>query len=220
MIKSFLRNVCVTLLFTGCASFALAQDRVQDRVQTLLEILARDTASVHSLYTTFVQEKKLSVLSKPLQSQGYMCMQRGNQVQKERLVWAYTSPQASGFASVAGKNYHWNGSAQEAKIASGAEVMVLKTVSEHIKSWVQVQPQALQKLYTIRVDMQDGQDILLLSPRQKQNFFERLEVQFLPEYAGIQSLLFREKNGDTMRITFTKILRNEALPPSCLIISE
>ncbi len=214
--KSFLRVLCVSLVFMGCTTQALAQDKVQK----LLDMLARDMAFAHSLYVTFVQEKKLSVLSKPLQSQGYMCMQKGNQVQKERLVWAYTSPQASGFASVAGKNYHWNGSAQEAKIASGAEVMIVKTLSEHMKAWMQMQPQDLQKLYTIRVHRLGDQDILILSPRQKQHFFESLEVQFLPEYAGIQSLLFRDKNGDTMRITFTKILRNEALPPSCLVVSE
>ncbi len=190
----------------------------QGDVPSLLQILSERTASIESLYTTFIQEKKLAVLMQPLQAQGYMCVQKGNDTATERLVWAYTAPQASGFASVSGKNYHWNGTAQQAKPASGPEAMALKTVSEHMSAWVQVQPQALQKLYTIKSRESDGRTFLLLHPRQKQNFFTSLEVELLPSLDGVQSLLFTEKNGDTMRITFTTPERNQALPAPCLVI--
>ncbi len=189
-------------------------------VHSLLQTLSQRTASTESLYTTFTQEKKLSVLTQPLQAQGYMCVQKESETQAKRLVWAYTAPQSSGFASIGGKNYHWNGAVHTAKPASGPEAMALKTVGEHMSAWVQVQPQALQKLYTIKSRESRGRMFLLLRPRQKQNFFASLEVELLPSLDGVQSLLFTEKSGDTMHITFAKPKRNQALPAPCFGIAQ
>ncbi len=191
--------------------------------QDILHTMAQRTAKVHSLYTLFEQEKKLAILAQPLRSQGYLCLQKKSQQKEsvpndltERLVWAYTAPQASGFATIQGKNYQWNGSLQELRAATGPEAMVLKTVSEHIQAWVQVQPDVLQKLYTVQSRKQDGKLFLLLEPKQKQNFFVRLEAELRPHLDGVQSLTFWENTGDSMRIHFADPVYNAPLPASCL----
>ncbi len=183
-------------------------------VQELLQKMAERTAYIETLYTPFKQEKKLTILTEPLRSEGYLCLQK----KPERIVWAYTLPQESGFATVQGKKYHWNGSVQKARAAAGAEAMALKTVSEHIQAWVQVDPAQLQKLYTVQSREHEGKTFMLLTPKQKQNFFTRLEAELRPELDGVQSLTFCEKNGDSMRVHFAEPVYNAPLPSPCLIL--
>ncbi len=200
-------------LFIAPATHANAQD--------VLQVLAKHTSSLQNVYTTFTQEKKITVLSQPLLSQGYMCMQKGSGEQKERLVWAYTKPQMSGFAAVGDENFHWNGPLQQGqkpKRAQGPEAMALKTVSEHIRAWVQVNPEHITRLYTVQSVMEEGVHILILQPKQKQNFFERLKVKLSPSLDGVQELTFLEKNGDSMRISFALPQRNAPLPAACFIV--
>ncbi len=189
-------------------------------VQALLQTMAQRTASIQSLYTTFVQEKKLAVLSEPLQAAGYMCMQKATAAAENRLVWAYTAPQESGFASLGEKNYHWNGSIQQVKPALGPEGMALKTISEHIRAWVQVNPEQLQKLYDVQGYVQNETQFLLLKPRHEQQFFTQLTAKLSPQLDGVKELIFTEKNGDSMRIVFAEPTRNEALPAPCRILPE
>ncbi len=187
----------------------------------VLQTLAKHTAPLQSLYTTFTQEKKITVLSKPLLSQGYMCMQKAQSEQKERLVWAYIKPQASGFAAVGKENFHWNGPLQQGQMpkrAQGPEAMALKTVSEHIRAWVQVSPEHITRLYTVQSTTEEGVHILILQPKQKQNFFETLKVKLTSALDGVQELTFLEKNGDSMRISFANPQRNTPLPAACFIV--
>ncbi len=190
-------------------------------VNSLLQTLAERTAPLQTLYTTFKQEKKITVLTQPLLSQGYMCMQKAHKAQQERLIWAYTAPQSSGFAAVAGKNFHWNGplqAGQSPKLAQGPEAMALKTVSEHIRAWVQVDPEQIMSLYTVQSVVEEGAHTLILQPKQKQNFFERLKVKLFSSLDGVQELIFIEKNGDSMRISFTDPQRNTPLPAACFLV--
>ncbi len=212
------KRICVFTLLTLSAVSAVYAQGVAE-AQALLHIMAQRTGAVHSLYTTFEQEKKLTILTQPLRSQGFLCLhkpQKSSQQEQQRLVWAYTAPQVTGFASLGEKNYHWKGSIQQARAAGGAEAMALQSVSEHIQAWVQVDPKALQKLYTIQSRVHEGKTLLLLEPKQKQNFFTQLEAELRPSLDGIQALTFWEKNGDSMRITFAEPVFNAPLPASCL----
>lgn len=175
----------------------------------LLHDVARKSSNIQTLSADFQQQKKLSVLARPLLSEGYICVStRGADT---RLLWAYTKPEPSGFLYENGKGSLWQKHMRERRETDARETEIIAAITRHALSWVHVDPDAVRNAY--RVESQ-GEAELVLVPRRK-TFFSRMRVQFTPTRDSLSRLTFLEDNGDATSISFSQTVLNKPLPSRC-----
>lgn len=218
---------------SGAKSGANAGASAEQQAAALLREAAQRTQHLTTLFATFTQEKKLSMLDMPLTSSGFMCLERKGAAQNaERVLWVYEKPAPSGFAQENGAAWLWAGEGASRRRAQGAEATALKAVTAQIMAWVRIRPDELQRLYRMeRVDAgataamattgttAGTAPVLRLTPRpnmsQAVSFFSALEVTLSPELNTVRQLRFVEKNGDSTVLTFSNTRVNADLPPQC-----
>ncbi len=173
------------------------------------------------LYAGFRQEKRVSVLTRPLISEGYFCYTRGaittgtdGAQGQERLLWAYTSPIPSGFIYEHGHGALWQGSPEQVRPAADPrEAAAVTAMVQQVLQWLRPDPENLRHSYAL--EQPDPRvPALLLQPR-RPLFFVRLEALFAPDLTSIRRLIFTEANGDSVRLDFTQTQRDGPLPPWC-----
>ena len=183
----------------------------------LLERVAAHGAHMRTLHAEFTQEKHMALLSRPLRSEGYFCLRRISPGAEHRpedsLLWAYTRPMAGGFLYRAGRGYLWEATPTHARRADGREGAVITAMVRHVLDWIHINPGALSAAY--RLEMPDPkQPALHLFPL-RPSFFTRMTVTFTPDHASVQRLVLVERNGDEVRLQFSRTHINEPLPQQC-----
>ena len=208
----------LTIMLAMChlcfAAIEANADQPDPEAVLLLKEAARHSVDIATLSARFKQEKRLSILTQPLTSQGYMCVARPPAVQRERLLWAYTSPTSSGFVYENGQGALWETNPANKHPTGTQEASVITSIVKHILAWIQIDSEVLRQTYRIERPEKD-MPVLLLYPRQ-QTFFVKMEVVFAPSLDSVSQLTFFEDNGDTVRIMFTDEQINQPLPEYCL----
>ena len=220
------------IAFTVLPTYAVAQQQPLASAEALLDAAARQSAGIASLSADFVQEKSMAVLARPMTSQGYFCLRRGahagnaqaraaskddNGFQPaDSLLWAYTRPLASGFIYKNGRGALWEGSPEATRPANERESTVITAIIRNILDWISIDPAALRATYRLERPQAD-KPMLLLHPL-RQSFFARLEVTFADDLKSVRQLTFTERNGDAVRIVFSRTSVNEPLPAPCAVL--
>ena len=212
-------------------AIAHAQDQSAASAEALLDAAARQSAGIGSLSADFVQEKSMAVLARPMTSQGYFCLRRGRQAataqargtrddngfaSADSLLWAYTRPLASGFIYKDGRGALWEGKPESTRPANDREAAVITAIIKNILDWISIDPAALRATYRLERPQAD-KPTLLLHPL-RQSFFARLEVTFADDLKSVRQLTFTERNGDTVRIVFSRTSVNQPLPAPCAVL--
>jgi len=207
--------VCVglALLMTliSCRPGAAAPEsdggRQDPQAVKLLEEAARRNAHIATLSADFRQEKQLGILTRPLISQGYMC------VTKDRVLWAYTDPAPAGFLYENGQGRLWDTSPAAKRPASAQEAGAITALVKQILAWIQIDAKALQQTYRLERPDPDTPALLLFPLRPA--FFSKVETLFTPDLGSLRRLTFFEANGDVTRILFADTRINQPLPERC-----
>ena len=212
-------------------AIAHAQDQTAASAEALLDAAALQSAGIGSLSADFVQEKSMAVLARPMTSQGYFCLRRGRQaataqargtrddngfVSADSLLWAYTRPLASGFIYKDGRGALWEGKPESTRPANDREAVVITAIIKNILDWISIDPAALRATYRLERPQAD-KPTLLLHPL-RQSFFARLEVTFADDLKSVRQLTFTERNGDAVRIVFSRTSVNQPLPAPCAVL--
>ena len=212
-------------------AIAHAQDQTAASAEALLDAAARQSAGIGSLSADFVQEKSMAVLARPMTSQGYFCLRRGRQAataqargtrddngfaSADSLLWAYTRPLASGFIYKDGRGALWEGKPESTRPANDREAVVITAIIKNILDWISIDPAALRATYRLERPQAD-KPTLLLHPL-RQSFFARLEVTFADDLKSVRQLTFTERNGDAVRIVFSRTSVNQPLPAPCAVL--
>ena len=212
-------------------AIAHAQDQTAASAEALLDAAARQSAGIGSLSADFVQEKSMAVLARPMTSQGYFCLRRGRQAataqargtrddngfaSADSLLWAYTRPLASGFIYKDGRGALWEGKPEATRPANDREAVVITAIIKNILDWISIDPAALRATYRLERPQAD-KPTLLLHPL-RQSFFARLEVTFADDLKSVRQLTFTERNGDAVRIVFSRTSVNQPLPAPCAVL--
>ena len=215
----------------GAVAIARAQEPASASAEALLEAAARQSAGIMSLSADFMQEKSMAVLARPMTSQGYFCLRRGSLAASaqtrgtkdhngfestDSLLWAYTRPLASGFIYKDGRGALWEGKPEATRPANDREAMVITAIIKNILDWISIDPVALRATYKLERPQAD-KPMLLLHPL-RQSFFARLEVTFADDLKSVRQLTFTERNGDAVRIVFSRTSVNEPLPAPCAVL--
>ena len=148
------------MAFTALPTSAVAQGQPFASAEALLDAAAKQSAGIASLSADFVQEKSMTVLARPMTSQGYFCLRRGahagnaqaraaskddNGFQPaDSLLWAYTRPLASGFIYKNGKGALWEGSPEATRPANERESTVITAIIRNVLDWISIDPAALR----------------------------------------------------------------------------
>jgi len=220
------------MAFTALPTSAVAQGQPFASAEALLDAAAKQSAGIASLSADFVQEKTMTVLARPMTSQGYFCLRRGVQASSvqeratskdangfqpaDSLLWAYTRPLASGFVYKNGKGALWEGSPEATRPANERESSVITAIIRNILDWISIDPAALRATYRLERPQAD-KPMLQLYPL-RQSFFAKLEVTFAEDLKSVRQLTFTERNGDSVRIAFRQTRVNEALPAPCAVL--
>lgn len=209
---------CAWLVLCVFPLWVEAQNSTEESALRLLEEAGRRNADIQSLSASFEQKKNMSVLTLPLVSQGYFCLRHvvsdKNQSRgADKLLWAYTSPLSSGFVYENGRGNLWEGSPSNKRPANEREGVIITAIIQHILDWIHIDATALRSVYRLERP-QAEEPVLLLFPRRR-SFFSKLEVVFASDLRTVRQLTFVEPNGDSVHISFSHILINEALPVQC-----
>ncbi len=218
----FLPLLLAHALLMQCAVAAeMASNSETVAAAQMLHKAAQYGSQIRTLRAEFVQEKRMSLLSRPLTSNGYFCLKRrddatgshGKHALGDSLLWGYTHPLASGFIFKNGQGALWDGSPDNCRPADKEGRMLMTAVLQHMIDWVRLNPAMLQSSYHIICPDPNLPELHLTPVRH--SFFSKMEVLFSADFSRVLRLTFVEPNGDSVRISFKNIYINEPLPDHC-----
>ena len=177
--------------------------------QPILQDLQHKMSSLGSVYFELTQERHLKLFTEPLQSEGFMLIERPDQIR-----WETTSPYQSillgdkksvaQFESTDGK---WE------KLKLGFPQM-LQRVMDQMSLMNQGKLDALTSDYTISVST-NNETILTLVPKDEnaRSVLASIEVKMAPDFSATREVVMNEPNGDFTRIVFNREKRDVKFPP-------
>lgn len=189
----------------------------------LLEQVASHSQVTTTLSSPFVQERHSPLLAEPLVSEGQLCLSRRKVVATNAsddgmdVLWAYTRPAAPGFLLRQGLGSMVQGDGTLRPL-NQREQTATAAIARLMALWLQPDARRIQSQYTIARPHPEA-PTLVLTPRRPQ-FFTRLEATFAADGSALLNLLLEEKNGATLRLTFTDTRINEPLPGPCQMLGN
>ncbi len=207
MKKLVLSMVMVAALATGADESIPDATPVTDP-QPILAQLQQKMSALGSVYLEFSQDRQLQLFAAPLHSEGVMLIDRPGWIRWE-TTRPYRSILLGSEKSVAQFEFtdgRWN------KLKLGFP-QALKQVMDQMTLMHQGQFAALTNNYALSVAT-GAVTIVTLVPKDEtiRSFLAALEIQFPPDFAGIQAVVMREPGGDFTRINFTREIRNPKFP--------
>ena len=216
---NFVRNrlvFCMVVLFTMVSldAWAVSPELPASDPLAVLLLFRENNKTTHTLTASFHQEKQMALLTEPLESEGRFCIRQGNT--GETLLWEYTSPAVSGFMYDNEGIRLWMRERAAIRAAHNQEAIALKAMSTHVLAWLHADPEGLKRYYRFEplASTEKGLGLRLL-PRGQNPVFTSIEVHFSPSAEVLRSLRFVEPHGDTTRLEFDNVVRNQPLPAFC-----
>jgi len=172
--------------------------------------LREKAGQVHSIFSTFVQEKRLGIVKKPLVSKGTFAFER-----PKMLRWEYLSPVRSGFTVNGEAGTRWNELSGETANFVTQKDPVMRIVSGQILLWTTLDLDALSKMFDIAVES-DAPAILKLAPKNTdgENPVRSIRITFASDDSSIAAIEINEREGDSTTLRFYDTKVNAALDPA------
>jgi outer membrane lipoprotein-sorting protein len=175
----------------------------------ILQDLQRKMSSLGSVFFELTQERHLKLFNEPLKSEGFMLIERPDQIRWEtvtpyRSILLGDRKSAAQFEFTDGK---WE------KLKLGFPQM-LKRVMDQMSLMNQGNLDALTGDYTISVST-GSVAVVTLVPKDEnaRAVLSSLEVKMLPDFSATREVVMNEPNGDFTRIIFRREKRDVKFPP-------
>jgi outer membrane lipoprotein-sorting protein len=201
--------IAVTMLaFAMFAADDAALQPVADP-QPILQDLQHKMSSLGSVYFELTQERHLKLFTEPLKSEGFMLIERPDQIRWETSA-PYQSILLGDRKSVA--QFEFTDGKWE-KLKLGFPQM-LKRVMDQMALMNQGRLDALMSDYTISVAT-GSVAALTLVPKDEnvRAVLSSLEVKMAPDFSATREVVMNEPNGDFTRILFRREKRDVKFPP-------
>jgi outer membrane lipoprotein carrier protein len=196
------------------AALALAAGVAQAAPPKLDELTAKLEASsqgVQSLSGEFNQRNKLKLFKQELRSRGRFFFRRPRQIR-----WEYTDPDPSTLI-LDGQTATLRTPGAAPQTFDLAKDATMRTIFDQLLLWLG--PGSLKQAaadYDLSVSGSAAEPTLVLVPKAGgaiARAFSRIELRIDGKTMLMRSILLTEKNGDEKAITFTRLERNQPLPP-------
>lgn len=183
----------LSLLLCLSFSFAWAQQ------QEILQQYARQINSVQTLRSNFVEDKHMSLLDKPIQSQGVLAFDKNMQ----KLRWQYQKPFQNGFLIEKGEVYRLQGKEKNPVRSTMGRMFMAEMLV-----WLTLDFDSLKKDYNIEADG----STLTFSPRQEHKVVKKIIVWLDPKDTRVVTQVkMEEPSGDFIVWKFSNTQINPRL---------
>jgi outer membrane lipoprotein-sorting protein len=207
--KIFYVIVMTMLAFPMLAADNVPLQPVADP-QPVLQDLQHKMSSLGSVYFELTQERHLKLFTEPLKSEGFMLIERPDQIRWETTV-PYQSILLGDKKSIA--QFEFTDGKWE-KLKLGFPQM-LQRVMEQMSLMNQGKLDALTGDYTISVATNSSVAVVTLVPKDEnvRAMLLSLEVKMVPDFSATREVVMNEPNGDFTRILFRREKRDVKFPP-------
>ncbi|HEX3890107.1 MAG TPA: outer membrane lipoprotein carrier protein LolA [Verrucomicrobiae bacterium] len=176
--------------------------------QPILQDLQRKMSSLGSVYFELTQERHLKLFTDPLISEGFMLIERPDQIR-----WETTAPYQSillGDKKSVAQFEFTDGKWEKLKLGFP---QMLQRVMEQMSLMNQGKLDALTGDYTISVST-NNETILTLVPKDEnaRAVLASIEVKMAPDFSATREVVMNEPNGDFTRIIFHREKRDVKFP--------
>jgi len=174
----------------------------------ILQDLQRKMSALGSVYFELTQERHLKLFTEPLKSEGFMLIERPDQIR-----WETTAPYQSillGDKKSVAQFEFTDGKWQKLKLGFP---QMLQRVMEQMSLMNQGKLDALTGDYTISVST-NNETILTLVPKDQnaRSVLASIEVKMAPDFSATREVVMNEPNGDFTRIIFNREKREVKFP--------
>ncbi len=191
---------------------ATARADAPPRLDVLLAQLTAASAHVDSLRGVFVQDNQLKLFKQELHSTGMFYFHRPRQIR-----WEYQSPDPSTMV-LNGNAATIRTPGSDAQSFDLAKEPSVRAVFDQILVWLE--PSALaaaQTDYDLSTEGSAKEPVLVLRPKAGSllgRTFSRVALRLDGKELLLRAIELTETNGDQKTIRFTKMERNQPLPPN------
>jgi outer membrane lipoprotein-sorting protein len=177
--------------------------------QPILQDLQHKMSSLGSVYFELTQERHLKLFTEPLKSEGFMLIERPDQIR-----WETTAPYQSillGDKKSVAQFELTDGKWEKLKLGFP---QMLQRVMYQMSLMNQGKLDALTGDYTISVST-NHETILMLVPKDEnaRSVLASIEVKMVPDFSATREVVMNEPNGDFTRIVFHREKRGVKFPP-------
>jgi outer membrane lipoprotein-sorting protein len=177
--------------------------------QPILQDLQHKMSSLGSVYFELTQERHLKLFTEPLKSEGFMLIERPDQIR-----WETTAPYQSillGDKKSVAQFELTDGKWEKLKLGFP---QMLQRVMDQMSLMNQGKLDALTGDYTISVST-NHETILMLVPKDEnaRSVLASIEVKMVPDFSATREVVMNEPNGDFTRIVFHREKRGVKFPP-------
>lgn len=134
------------------------------------------------------------------------------QEQGKRLAWTTTTPIKSTCIFTQDSFKFWDEESKRTTSLNASRFPWIKMIFQLQTNWMNGDLAPLQKLFQLEIV---DETTLRLTPLDQaaKMFFSTITITFSKDYSAVEKVLFLEKSGDTITITFDNVRFNAPIPP-------
>jgi outer membrane lipoprotein-sorting protein len=177
--------------------------------QPILQDLQHKMSSLGSVYFELTQERHLKLFTEPLKSEGFMLIERPDQIR-----WETTAPYQSillGDKKSVAQFEFADGKWEKLKLGFS---QMLQRVMDQMSLMNQGKLDALTSDYKISVATNSSVAVMTLVPKDEnvRGTLSSLEVKMAADFSATREVVMNEPNGDFTRIIFNREKRDVKFP--------
>ena len=206
------KNPFIAVTMLALAVFAADNAPLQPVTdpKPILQDLQHKMSSLGSVYFELTQERHLKLFTEPLKSEGFMLIERPDQIR-----WETTTPYQSillGDKKSVAQFEFTDGKWEKLKLGFP---QMLQRVMDQMTLMNQGKLDALTSDYTISVTTNSSVAVLTLVPKDEnvRTVLSSLEVKMAPDFSATREVVMHEPSGEFTRIIFKKEIREVKFPP-------
>jgi outer membrane lipoprotein-sorting protein len=174
----------------------------------LLDKVCRTLSAADTVYSTFVQERRVALFNEPLKSEGVLCFRKPRSIR-----WEITGPYKSILISDGEHVAQWEWMNDHWKKLDIAFAQVMRRAVEQIMLVLQGSFARGNEDYAVEVSA--GEDVrVTLTPKRKGlgEIIATIQIHLSPDLKETRRVVLNEPDGDATTIRFTSQQANVAFP--------
>ena len=196
----------VTLLFM-LALHATALPTVEEFAARLKPMAQNTTIQAEYTQTRHFKELDFNAVTT-----GAMAQEQG-----KRLAWTTTTPLKSICIFTEDSFQFWDEETRRTTTLNASRYSWIKMIFQIQTNWINGDLAPLQKLFQIAPVDETTLQLIPLDQATKM-FFTTISITFSKDYSAVEKVLFTEKTGDTITITFQNVRFNAPIPPDTWLL--
>ena len=210
------RLIVFIILFyiQGSLLFASIVTNSPDNFSAIENILGKIETKMQSIKTlecSFVQEKKLSIMNKPIMITGKIYIQKPNY-----FAWHGETPVKYSLVIKGHILKQWDEDSNHIITIDLESKPIFQVIISQMKNWFSGNYTKQADDYNIKI-VQDKPLILKFSPKSSSStseYVDTVQVTFDSDLSYIKNIKILEKNNDSMSMSFNDVVLNGILPSS------